>query len=76
MAGQAESWVGCQGCSGIVAMLGGGSLGSKLGYLAGVIKPVRVALVVLVEVVQVGGWGKSYRWQATRSKASMAATSD
>ena len=47
-----ESLVGSQSCSSMVAMLLGGSLGGTLGYMAGVIKPGKAVLAVLVGVVQ------------------------
>ena len=59
-AGQVESSSGCQGYGSMTAMLPGSSPGGTLGYAAGVIKPGRAVLAVLVGVVQVGGAGESH----------------
>ena len=59
-AGQTESLAGCQGYSSMAAMLLACSPGSTLGYPAGVIKPGRAVLAVLVGVVQVGSAGESH----------------
>ena len=52
--------VSCQSRGSITTMLPGSSPGSTLDNPAGVIKPGRVVLVVLVGVVWVWGSGKSY----------------
>ena len=57
VAGLAKSSVGSQTWGIIVAMLPASSPGSVLGYPAGIIKPVRAVLTVLVGVV--GLWGPS-----------------
>ena len=44
----------------MTAMLLGSSPGGTLGYAAGVIKPGRAVLAVLVGVVQAGGAGESH----------------
>ena len=49
--------VGCQSCGSMAAVLPGGSLGGTLGYLAGIIKPDGVVLVVLAGVEL--AWGSS-----------------
>ena len=60
VAGQAESSSGCQGYGSMTAMLPGSSPGGTLGYAAGVIKPGRAVLAVLVGVVQAGSAGQSH----------------
>ena len=55
-----ESSVGCQGYSSMAAMLPASSPGSTLGHPAGIIKPGRAVLAVLVGVVQAGSAGQSH----------------
>ena len=55
-----ESSVGYQCCSGMTAMLLGGSPGGMLGFPEGVIKPGKVVLAVLVVVVQAWGLAESH----------------
>ena len=55
VAGLVEGLVGSQSHGSMVAMHLGGSPGSALGYIAGVIKPSRAVFAVLVGVMLV--WG-------------------
>ena len=52
--------MGIHGYSRIAAMLVGSSPGSTLGNPAGVIKPGRAVLIVLVRVVQAWGSGEAH----------------
>ena len=59
-AGLAEGSAGSQSYGSIMAMHPGGSPGSALGYTAGVIKPSRVVLAVLVGVMLAWGVGEAH----------------
>ena len=55
-----EGLASCQSRGSITTMLPGSSPGSMLGNLAGVIKPGRAVLVVLIRVVYMWGSGNSH----------------